>query len=120
MAGAGLLAIVLSRRKWWLWLTPPLAVCLPAVVLTGDLNATLAGFLAVGITVAGALAFGWRWWPAYLLIASAVAFVLLLTPDPLAAFGLLFLTVEVAFVSMLQGVARCAAPSAARMRQSDE
>src|SRR5215467_10434627 len=98
LAGAGLLAIFLSQRKWWLWLTPPLAVSLPAVLLTGDLNAMLAGFLAVGITVAGALAFGWRWWPGFLVIASAVAFVLLLTPDPYSAFGLLFLTIEVAFV----------------------
>jgi hypothetical protein len=48
----------------------------------------LAGFLAVGITVAGALAHGWRWWPPYLLLASAVALLLLLAPDSYTAFGL--------------------------------
>ena len=35
----------------------------PSLALAGDLDAALAGFLAVGITVAGALAFGRRWWP---------------------------------------------------------
>ncbi len=55
------------------------------------MNAALAGFLAVGITVAGGLAFGRRWWLPYLLIAAAVALALLLAPDPYAAFGLLFL-----------------------------
>jgi hypothetical protein len=50
----------------------------------------LAGFLAIGIGVSGALVFGRRWWPAYLLIASAVLLVLILTPDAWTAFGLLF------------------------------
>ena len=53
------------------------------------MNSVLAGFLAVGITVAGCLAFGWRWWPPYTLVASAVALVLLLAPDSYAAFGLI-------------------------------
>jgi hypothetical protein len=50
-------------RNWWLWLALPLAVNLPIVVLTDDLNAVLAGFMAIGITIAGAPAFGWRCWP---------------------------------------------------------
>jgi hypothetical protein len=47
-------------------------------------------FLAIGITLAGALAFGRRLWSVYLLIASCVAPVLLLAPDAYAAFGLIF------------------------------
>src|SRR5262249_42005318 len=97
IAGVGLFVVYASRRRRWLWLARALAASLPAVVLTGDLNSALAAFLSVGITIVGALAFGWCWWPAYLLIASAVALVLVLTPDPYTAFGLLFLTVEVAF-----------------------
>ena len=62
-----------------------------SLALTGDADGALAGFLAVGATVAGALAFGRRWWPPYLLLASGVALVLLLAPDAYAAFGLLFL-----------------------------
>ena len=61
--------------------------------LTGDINSFLAGFLAIGITVAGFLAFGWRWLPPYLLVASGVALVLLLAPDSYATLGLIFLFV---------------------------
>ncbi|HET6315125.1 MAG TPA: hypothetical protein VFG86_01610, partial [Chloroflexota bacterium] len=48
-------------------------------------------FLAIGITLAGFLAFGWRWLAPYLLVGSSVALVLLLAPDSYAAFGLIFL-----------------------------
>jgi hypothetical protein len=91
LAGAGLLAVFLSRRRRWPWLVLPAVPVASSLALTGDVNSALAGFLAVGITVAGALAFGRRWWPPYLLLASVVALVLLLAPDAYAAFGLLFL-----------------------------
>jgi hypothetical protein len=91
LAGLGLLGLFLSRRAWRPWLLLPMALVVPALWLTGDLNSVLAGFLAAGITIAGCLAFGWRWWPPYLLIASGVALVLLLAPDSYAAFGLIFL-----------------------------
>jgi hypothetical protein len=90
LAGLGLLGVFLARRRWP-WLALPMAVVVPSLWLAADPDAALAGFLAVGITVLGALVFGRRWWPAYLVIASAVAFVLLLAPDAYAAFGLLFL-----------------------------
>jgi hypothetical protein len=94
VAGLGLLGLFLSRRGWRPWLILPIAFALPALVLTGDWNAALAGFLAVGITVAGALVFGRRWWAPYLLVASGVALVLLLAPDSYVAFGLIFLLLE--------------------------
>jgi hypothetical protein len=97
LAGVSLLGLFLSRRRWWPWLVLPIALIAPSLWLTGDLNSALAGFLAVGITVAGFLAFGWRWLGPYVLIASAVAFVLLLAPDSYATFGLILLVVVTAF-----------------------
>jgi hypothetical protein len=91
LGGLGLLVVFLRRRDWRPWLLAPAAVVAPTLWLTGDLNSALAGALAVGVTVGGALALGWRWVWAYLPLASAVALVLLLAPDPYAAFGLLFM-----------------------------
>jgi hypothetical protein len=83
----------------------PLAPGVPILWFTGDLNSALAAFLAIGTTVVGALAYGWRWWPAYLLLASGVAFVLILPPDSFAAFGLLFVLVEIGVaVRLVRGV----------------
>src|SRR5208283_2610412 len=87
LAGASLLVLLLARRRSRPWVLLPFVFALPVVHSTGDWNAALAGFLAIGITVLGALAFGRRWWPPYLLLASAVALILLLAPDPYTAFG---------------------------------
>jgi len=95
LAGLALLAVFLSRYSWWPWLLLPVALGLPILWFTGDLNSALAAFLALGITIAGALACGWRWWLLYLLIGSGVALVLLLAPDNFATFGGLFLLIEV-------------------------
>jgi hypothetical protein len=78
--------------------------------LTGDSTSALAGFLAVGITVAGALAFGRRWWPPYMLLASSVALVLLIAPDAYTAFGLIFLSLVAAWaiaMCRLPGISPC-------------
>jgi len=91
LAGVALVALFLSRRGWRPWLLLPVGVMLAPLWVTGDINSFLAGFLAIGITLVGFLAFGWRWLPPYLLVASAVALVLLLAPDSYAAFGLMFL-----------------------------
>jgi hypothetical protein len=96
VAGLGLLVLFSSRRRWWAWLLLSAAPGLPILWFTGDLNSALAAFLAVSITVVGALAFGWRWWRSYLLLGSGVALVLLLSPDNFATFGMLFLLVELA------------------------
>ena len=96
LAGLGLLLAFLPQRRWWPWLLLPIASGRPILWFTGDLNSALAAFLAVGFTVVGALALGWRWWPSYLLLGSGVALVLLLSPDNFATFGVLFLLVEIA------------------------
>lgn len=100
LAGASLLGLFLARRQSRAWVLLPLVFVLPVVHSTGDWNAALAGFLAIGITVLGALAFDRAWWPPYLLLASAVALMLLLAPDAYTAFGITF---DVVWVAVLAG-----------------
>jgi hypothetical protein len=90
LAGVAVFTLLASRRSWWLWLGLTIVILVPALVSTGDWDAALAGFLAIGITVSGGVVFGGRWWPTYLLIASTVLLALVLAPDAWAAFGLLF------------------------------
>jgi hypothetical protein len=97
LAAIGLLAAFLSRPAWRAWAALPVALMLPSLWLTGDLNSFLAGTLAIGITVLGFLAFGWRWIGPYAMIATGVALVLLLAPDSHTAFGLSFLALLAVF-----------------------
>lgn len=96
LASLGLLVMFLRQRRWRLWLVLPIVLVAPSVWLTGDLSSGMAGFLAVGITIAGFLAWHWRWCAPYLLVACAVALVLLLAPDTYTAFGLIFLALAIA------------------------
>jgi hypothetical protein len=84
LAAAGLLALFLAHRHFWAWFGATLLLLVPPFLGTADLEAILAGFLAIGVTLTGAVAFGSRWWSAYLLIASLVLLVLLLAPDAYA------------------------------------
>jgi hypothetical protein len=61
LASVGLLARFLGHRRWRPWLVLPTGLVLTSLGLTGDANSAMAGFLAVGITVAGFLAWGWHW-----------------------------------------------------------
>ncbi|MGA2073540.1 MAG: hypothetical protein ABSH52_08535 [Terriglobia bacterium] len=90
LAGAGLLVLFLARRRSRPWVVLPFIPALLVVHSTGDWNAALAAFLAIGIPARGALTFGRSWWPSYTLLASAVALILLLAPDAYAAFGITF------------------------------
>jgi hypothetical protein len=101
LAGLGIIAVFLSRRQRWPWLLLSIAPGVPVLWFTGDLNSALAAFMAVGVTVAGAVVFGWRWWPPYLIIGSSVALVLLLAPDTFSAFGLLFLAIGTGGAALL-------------------
>jgi hypothetical protein len=100
LAGACLLALFLARRGWRAWVLLPVALALPVVHSTGDWQAALAAFLAIGITLLGALAFGSRWWPPWLLLASVAALTLLLAPDAYPAFGVTF---DVVCAALLAG-----------------
>jgi hypothetical protein len=95
-AALAVFAVFLSRRRRIVWLAVPIVVASPALALAGDRDAALAGFLAVGITVAGALVFGRHWWAPLAFIAALVLLVLLFAPDAYLAFGLLFLAIIVA------------------------
>ena len=88
VAGAGLVALFIVRRRQGLWILLAILPALPIVMSTGDRSAALAAFLAIGVTVLGALAFGRRWWPGYVLLASAVALILLVAQDPYTVFGI--------------------------------
>jgi hypothetical protein len=91
LAAVSLAALFLSRRIWRPWLLAPLAIVVPILATTHDLDAALAGFLAVGITLLGVLAFGRRWLAPFSLLAAGVLLALLLAPDPYVVFGLVFL-----------------------------
>jgi len=90
-AGAGLLGLFAARARYRAWLVVPLLLAAPALVWGHDANAALAGFLAVGLTICGAVRFGLRWCWLYLVVASSVALVLLLAPDAYAVLGVAFL-----------------------------
>jgi hypothetical protein len=98
VAALGLLALYGWHRHWLPWLAVPVASVIPSYSSTGDLDAALAGFLAIGTTVIGGLALGRNWWPYYLVLAPIVLLVLLLTPDPYVAFGLIFLAAVAAAI----------------------
>jgi hypothetical protein len=84
---AGLLASQ-PRRRYWLVL--PVVAALPALLTSSDVEAGLAAFMAVGITVLGFLIFGRSWWGSLLVIGSVVLLTLLLAPDAYIAIGLAF------------------------------
>ena len=101
-AAAGLaVAGLLLRQRRYAWLTLPVLAALPALLTSGDLQAGLAAFLAVGIPLLGFLCFGRRWWGAQLVIAAAVLLTLLLAPDAYIAFGLGFAVLLLATVAAL-------------------
>jgi hypothetical protein len=102
-AGIALFGLFLTRSGGRRWLALPVGVMAFPLWFTGDLNSFLAGFLAIGITLVGFLAFGWRWLPSYLLIASGVALVLLLASDSYTVFGLLFLTLTATATGAFRG-----------------
>jgi hypothetical protein len=89
-SGLAMLGVFLAFRRIRPWLTVPVLAVVPVLTATGDWDAALAGFLAIGITLAGALAFGRLWWPPYLLLAASVLLGLLLAPDAYAFFGIAF------------------------------
>ena len=101
VAGVVVAGFFLSRRHWWPWLLLSVVLPLPALSASGDWDAALAAFLAIGITVLGALAFGRSRWPAYLVIAATVSYLLVLSPDAYTVFGLLFDAIALAGLAWL-------------------
>jgi hypothetical protein len=89
-AGLIITGLFLSQghRRYWIFLC--VVATLPALLMAQDVQAALAAFLSVGITVLGFLIFGRDWWGPLLIIASLVLLTLLLAPEAYIAIGLAF------------------------------
>ena len=89
-AGITVVGLFVSQRRRRCWLVLPVAAALPALLTSNDVQAGLAAFLAVGITVLGFLIFGRGWWGSFLVIGSVVMLTLLVAPDAYIVVGLAF------------------------------
>jgi hypothetical protein len=99
-AGITVAALFVSHQRRRYWLVIPLMAALPALITSSDIQAGLAAFLAVGITLLGFLIFGRNWWGSYLIIGSVVMLTLLLAPDAYIAIGLAFTLLLLVALSM--------------------
>jgi hypothetical protein len=111
-AAAGIIvaALFVSQRRRRYWLVLPVLAALPALLMGHDIQAALAAFIAVGITVLGFLILGKNWWGAILVIGSVVMLTLLLAPEAYVTIGLAFaLLLLVALGVMVTGGSRIAA-----------
>lgn len=95
-AGIIVAGLFVSQKRRWYWLTLPIVASLPALLMSCDVQAGLAAFLAVGISVVGFLIFGRDWWGSLLVIGSIVLLTLLLAPEVYVAIGLAFVLILVA------------------------
>jgi hypothetical protein len=89
-AGIAVAGLFVSQRRRRYWLALPVVAALPALLTSRDVQAALAAFLAVGISVLGFLIFGRSWWGSFLAIGSVVMLTLLLAPEAYTAIGLAF------------------------------
>jgi len=89
-AGITVAGLFVSQHRRRYWLVLPIMSALPALLTSSDVQAGLAAFLAVGITLLGFLIFGRDWWGCLLIIGSIVMLTLLLAPDAYIAIGLAF------------------------------
>jgi len=98
-AGLGILSGLLVRRCGRVAGLVP-AACFAAILLsTGDLLSATAAFIALGLPIAGFVAYGRGWWPSFSVIAAYVLLVLLLAEDAYLAPGLSFLIVALPLVA---------------------
>jgi len=106
-AGITVAGLFLSQRRRWFWLALPVVAALPALLMSSDVQAALAAFIAVGIVVLGFLIYGRSWWGPLLVIGSLVMLTLLLAPEAYIAIGLAFaLLLLAALGAMVAGRSR--------------
>ncbi|MBX2997019.1 MAG: hypothetical protein KF893_00805 [Caldilineaceae bacterium] len=93
LAGLGMLRLIVQqpRGRWWLPL--PLALFALVIWFTGDWRAATAGFLILGVPIAGFTLYGGQWWYGLSIFTAAVLLILLLAAQPFVAFGLIFLVI---------------------------
>jgi hypothetical protein len=89
-AGNSVAGLFVSQRRRRYWLLLPVVAALPTLLMSSDIQAGLAAFIAAGITLLGFLIFGRSWWGPLLIIGSVVMLTLLLAPDAYIAIGLAF------------------------------
>jgi len=89
-AGITVAGLFVTQRRRRYWLVLPVVAALPALLTSSDVQAGLAAFLAIGVTVLGFLIFGRSWWGSFLVIGSVVLLTLLLAPDAYIAIGFAF------------------------------
>jgi hypothetical protein len=118
-AGIVVAGLFLSQRRRRYWLVLPVVAALPALLTSSDVQAALAAFLAVGITVLGFLIYGRSWWGPFLVIASVVTLTLLLAPDAYIAIGLAFALLLLAALGVMIA-ARSGTRGGAARRAVDE
>jgi len=100
-AGITVVALFLSQRRRWLWLALPILAALPALLMSHDIQAALAAFIATGTILLGFLIYGRSWWGPLLVIGSAVMLTLLLAPEAYVAIGLAFALLLLAAVGVM-------------------
>jgi hypothetical protein len=90
-AGCAALCALLVQRWGRVAGLLPVAYFAAILISTADLLSATAGFIALGLPLAGFVTYGWRWWPSFSLVAAFVLLALLLAEDAYTAFGLSFL-----------------------------
>lgn len=98
-AGITVAGLFLNKRQRWFWLAIPILVSLPALLMSHDLQAALAGFIAIGVILLGFLIYGRSWWGPLLVIGSVVMLTLLLATEAYIAIGLAFALLLLAAVA---------------------
>jgi hypothetical protein len=93
MGGLGVLWALLRLRWGRVAGLLPTAYFVAILLSTADLLSATAGFIALGLPLAGFVSYGRRWWPSFSLIAAYVLLVLLLAEDAFVAFGLSLLVI---------------------------
>jgi hypothetical protein len=89
-AGITVAGLFVSQRRRRYWLAFPVVAALPALLISLDVQAALAAFIAIGVTVLGFLIYDRSWCGSLLVIGSVVMLTLLLAPEAYIAIGLAF------------------------------
>lgn len=100
-AGIIVAALFVINRRSRFWLALPVVATLPALLMSHDIQAGLAAFLAAGISMLGFLSFGKNWWGPLLVIGSAVLLTLLLAPEAYIAIGLAFFMILLSVLGVM-------------------
>jgi hypothetical protein len=113
-AGITVAGLFASQRRRRYWLVLPVVAALPALLMSSDIQAGLAAFIAAGITLLGFLIFGRSWWGSFLVIGSLVLLTLLLAPDAYITLGLAFVLLLLAALGAMVAARSSTLDGAAR------